>query len=497
VSPDLPEELLAGAEKPERRWIGLRNQEDVTAFVNVQVLPMDRERVLEDQTVLVRGGLIQEIAPSYRVEVPAGARVIDGQGKFLLPGLADLHVTLPSSGAPRQQVEDFMFLLLANNVLAVRGMAGEPYHLELKRGVASGSILGPTVWAGAPPLGGGNAQEPQEAVERMLAHRSAGYDLQPISGNIPVEAWDSLTEEAHSRGYTFGGDIPEDVGLRKALSTGISTVEHMDGYLQEIVADPVQTRLARGAAVPLREQLEAVEGRKMRAMAAHTRSSDTWVVPTLYLWENRFAPPPADSLLALPEMRVVPPYMTDAWILEAGASPSFLPETGQLMVETRRRLLRALAMAGVGVLMGTDSPGMFNVPGFSLRHELRSMLEAGLTPYEILVTGTRNVAEYATRELLEAGNFGTVEEGNRADLILLRANPFQELEALWDQEGVMVRGRWIGREELDAGLEAVAERVARESTDERPSLARSQELEPNAPPRQVGCPNLEARLSCR
>ena len=103
-------------------------QSDVTAFVHVNVLPMDRERVLEDHTVLIWDGQIQEVAPSYRVELPAGARVVEGEGRFLLPGLADLHVTLPSAGAGRQEAEDFMLLLLANNILAVRGMAGEPYR---------------------------------------------------------------------------------------------------------------------------------------------------------------------------------------------------------------------------------------------------------------------------------------------------------------------------------------------------------------------------------
>ncbi len=197
----------------------------------------------------------------------------------------------------------------------------------------------------------------------------------------------------------------------------------------------------------------------MRAIAAHTRSADSWVVPTLHLWENRHTQIDVDSLLALPEMRFVPSFIADGWILEAGSRNPVAPETAKLWVEVRQRILRALTMAGVGVLMGTESPGMFNVPGFSLRHEIRSMAAAGLTPYEILVTGTRNVADYARRELLEAGNFGTVEVGNRADLVLLRANPFQDLEALWDRKGIMVRGRWIPEEEIQETLFALAQKI--------------------------------------
>jgi imidazolonepropionase-like amidohydrolase len=435
------------------------SQEGTTAFVGVNVLPMDREKVLEDHTVLIQGGVIQEVAPSYRVSVPEGARIIDGTGLFLAPGLADMHVTLPSSQATSEQVEDFMFLLLANNVTVIRGMDGASNHLQIKRQIADGTLLGPTVWAGAPPLNGGNAPDGSAAIERMMAHRRAGYDFQPIAGGLTPQVWDSLSEEAHSRGYTFGGNIPSEVGLRAALSSGISFVEHLDGYLKEVVSDEVRSRLDRGEAVPLVTQLQTVEGRKMRAVAAHTRSSDSWVIPTLYLWEKRYGSPDVDSLLTLPEMRWVPSFISDGWILEAGGSGDVPPETGDLMVQVRQRILRALTMAGVGVLMGTDSPRMFNVPGFALRHELRSMAAAGLTPYEIMVTGTRNVSDYARNELLEPANFGTVVEGNRADLILLRANPLEDLEALWDQEGVMIRGEWIPRERIDGKLASMAETI--------------------------------------
>ncbi len=432
-------------------------QAETTAFVNVTVLPMDRERVLEDHTVLVQGGLIQEVAPSHRVQLPVGAQVIDGAGLFLLPGLADMHVWLPGPAATQEEIEQFMFLLLANNVTVVRGMRGSSNHLRLKRDVASETLLGPTVFAGSPPLGPSDARTPEASIARMMANRSAGYDLQVISANLPLVVWDSLTEESHSRGYTFGGTIPDSVGLRHALSSGISTIEHLDGYLAEIVSDPIRARLSRGEEVPLGEQVRAVEGRKMRAMAAHTRASDSWVVPTMYLWENRYRYLDVDSVLSLPEMSHVAETMRGYWITQKASREIVDPATAELLLEVRRRLLRAITMAGAGVLMGTGSPQMFNVPGFSLRHELESMEAAGLTPYEILVTGTRNVAEYARDELLEPGNFGTVTEGNRADLILLRGNPFQDLDALWSQEGVMVRGRWISRAEIDDRLEAFAE----------------------------------------
>lgn len=435
-------------------------QSNVVVFQHVNLLAMDRERVMEDHTVLIEGGTIREVAPSHRVAVPEGATVFDGQGLFLMPGLADMFVRLPDSRASDEEVEDFMFLLLANNITTVRGGMGNPHHLTLKRRVRTGQLLGPTMFVASPTFDERNTQDPDSTVALMLAHRSTGYDFQKTGRGIPLVSWDSLAEEAHSRGYTFGGLIPDSVGLRYALSSGISVVDHLDGYLQEVVSDPLEARLGEGEEIPLRVLLESVVGRKMRAMAAHTRSSDTWVVPTLHAWENLYSPVEADSFLNLPEMRYTTVAATSGWIREKGRAPRVDPETAELLVEVRQKIFRALVMAGAGVLMGTDSPSLFHVPGFSLRHEIRSMEAAGLTPYEVLVTGTRNAAEFASRELREAGNFGIIAPGNRADLLLLRGNPFDDLEFLWDQEGVMVRGRWISREEIDGRLERIAEKNA-------------------------------------
>lgn len=437
---------------------GLRAQSNLVAFQHVNVLAMDRERVLEDHTVLIEGDLIQEVAPSHRVVVPDGATVFDGEGRFLIPGLGDMFVRFPGPEASEEEVEDFLFLLLANNITTARGGVGQPYHLTLKRQVQRGEILGPTLYVAAPIMDESNTQDPDSTVELMLAHRSTGYDFQKTGRGIPLMSWDSLAEEAHSRGYTFGGLIPDTVGLRYALSTGISFVDHLDGYLQEVVADGLEARLQEGEEIPLRTLLDNTVGRKMRAIAAHTRSADTWVIPTLRSWEHLYLAPELDSMLALPETRYVSPETRELWARQWRMTPRVDPETAHLMVETRQDIFRALVMSGAGVLLGTDAPDRFNVPGFSARHEAESMLAAGLTPYEVLVTATRNAAEYAGRELREAGNFGIIAPGNRADLVLLRGNPFQDLSHLWNQEGVMVRGRWISREEIDGRLARLAEK---------------------------------------
>jgi hypothetical protein len=431
-------------------------QEGIVAFVNVNVLPMDRERVLEGYTVLVNGDRIESVAPAQRVRIPAGAHQIPGEGLYLLPGLADMDTRLPSPSAFPGRAEELFFLYVANGITVIRDVEGAPRKLGLRRQTASGQLLGPTVFVGAPGLDGANAPDPDGVEEVIQSNREAGFDFQRTLPGIPPESWDRMARAAHQIGFPFGGLVPTGVGLRHALSTGISTVDQLDGYLPEVVSDEVRHRLDRGEDVPLTELLESVEGRRIRAIAAHTRSSDAWVVPALWVVANLHRRFDVDSILALPEMRYAPEARREEWIREKASQRADPPELAEALIRTRGRILRALQMAGVGVLMGTGSPRMFAVPGFSLRRELRSMAEAGLTPYEILLSGTRSVAEYVRDELLRDGSFGTVEEGNRADLVLLRGNPLDDLEHLWDQEGVMVRGRWVSRARIDEGLAEIA-----------------------------------------
>ncbi|MDE2975036.1 MAG: amidohydrolase family protein [Gemmatimonadota bacterium] len=431
----------------------------LTAFADVTVLPMSSETVLPGRTVVVRDGAIAAVGPAGEVEVPRGATVIDGTGRFLMPGLAEMHAHVPpGADPPREAVEDILFLYVANGVTTIRGMLGSDYQIPLAGEIERGELLGPSFYVGAPSINGRSAPTPADAERLLHAHARAGYHLQKIHPGVSLETWDHMVEVANRVGLSYAGHVPAEVGLVHAIETGISTVEHLDGYVQAIASDDVQAQVGAGR-ISLGGLARGVDEAGLAEIVRLTIDHDVYVVPTMYLWENLYRATDPDEMLRQPEMRYVSAATREGWRRRAGAGLGAAEEV-ELYLALRRRILKALSDAGAGILMGTDSPQLFNVPGFALHRELRAMAGAGMSNYEILKSGTVAVGEYVASHLGLDGNFGTVAPGMRADLVLLGSNPLDELANLFDRVGVMVRGRWIGRAEIDAGLEALAAKHA-------------------------------------
>ena len=430
------------------------------AFTSVNVLPMDRNAVLEDQTVVVVDGRITEIGAADEVEVGAGATLIDGSGQYLMPGLAEMHAHVPpGANPPRDAVEDLLFLYIANGVTTIRGMLGSEYQIPLADELERGDLLGPTFYAGAPSINGNSAPTPEDAERLIRAHSEAGYHLQKIHPGVSLETWDRMVAVADEVGLTYGGHIPAAVGLEHAIETGMSTIDHLDGYVQAIASDDVQSQVNAGT-ISLGGLANGVDEAKLEAIVQLSVDHDIYVVPTMYLWENLYGTTDAEPILAQPEMKYVSAGQRDAWRRQAAGNPVSAPEDVAAFLDLRKRVLKRLSDAGVGVLMGTDSPQMFNVPGFALHRELAVVSDAGISNYEILRSGTSMVGTYVRDHLGLDGSFGTVAVGQRADLVLLGSNPLDALENLTDRTGVMVRGTWVSHDEIDAGLAAIAAKHA-------------------------------------
>ena len=432
---------------------------EITVFRGVDVISMESEAILLDQTVVVKGDAIHEMGSSHEIQTAKSATVIDGTGLYLMPGLAEMHAHVPSGDSPPQdQIEDILFLYIANGVTTIRGMLGSDYQIPLAQEIARGNILGPNFYVAAPSLNGSTAPDTTSAEQLVREHKIAGYHLQKIHPGVQLDVWNHMVRISKEVGLTYGGHVPQDVGLVHAINTGISTIDHLDGYVQAIASDDVVSQINTGQPVNLEGIVNAVDQDKIAEIVQLSLENDVYVVPTLYLWENLYGITDPNQFLVQPEMRYVSAAQREAWVRQAAAGPRDRPEVLGVFFGLRKKILKALSDAGVGILMGTDSPQMFNVPGFALHRELELLRESGMSNFEILRSGTSAVARYVNSHLGLDGNFGTIAPGQRADLLLLESNPLEDLSNLKDRVGVMVRGRWIPRREIDDGLRLLAEK---------------------------------------
>ncbi len=426
---------------------------DAVAFVGVNVVPMDAERILEGQTVVVRDGRIVEVGPVDAVEPPAGATLVEGMGRYLMPGLAEMHGHIPG-GQDLRYAENVLFLYVSNGVTTVRGMAGSPVHLEFRDRVERGDLLGPTIHAAGPSFNGNSAPTPEAAEALARDQQAAGYDLVKVaSGNL--EAYRRLAEVAHEIGMPFAGHIPEVVGLEGAIEARQTSIDHLDRYV-EFMVPPGTDLEGRGFGFFGSGVVDLADPDRIPLAVSMTREAGVWNVPTLSLVEHLASEVPGEEMAQAPEMQYMPRGVVDGWVRskrDFQARSDFQPPAATRLVELRRELTKALHDGGAMIALGSDAPQFFNVPGFSIHPEMEMMVASGLTPYEVLVTGTRNPAIYfETPE-----DFGTVEVGRRADLILLDANPLDDIAHLRRRAGVMVRGQWLPEAEIQARLAAIAD----------------------------------------
>ena len=437
------------------------------AITDVTVIPMTADTVLRAQTVVIRDGRIVEVGPASRVRVPADATRIAGRGRYLIPGLADTHTHLFSDGElPDAIAPAELGVMLANGVTAARLMIGTPEQLTLRQQVADGRVLGPQLWVASPQFAGrpqengvtvATAEDARAAVRQAKAD---GYDAIKLTFFITPEVYEAVTSEAKSHGLPVVGHVEPSIGVERALAAG-QQIEHLDAYLEAALADSAPSResLTQGGLFRLQNwrSMDHVDDRKLDALAGATARAGVWSGPTLNVFNDAFAGrPDFDEISGRAEWHSLPPSWralyfrarTSYW-REANAQVR-TPERRARYIAARNRLVRAIVDSGGKLLAGSDTPEWFHLYGHGLHRELQSFVAAGLTPYQALAAATSAPAEY-----LGAGaDWGTVAVGRRADLVLLRNNPLEDIRHTTAIDGVMIGGRWIPRDELDAMLAA-------------------------------------------
>lgn len=420
---------------------------DVVAFVGVNVLPMTGEIVLERQTVLASNGVISAVGGEEQIRVPRGAFVIKAHGKYLMPGLAEMHAHVPSGAASRAHRDDVLFLYVANGVTFARGMLGDPEHLTLRSDLAEHRILGPRLYTSGPSLNGESVTSPERGAELVREQQRAGYDFIKLHPGLSRDSFLAIARTAREVGIPFGGHVSRDVGLKLALENGQASVDHLDGYVLA-VSSAADDPTAHSDNLGL---VWKVEPSRIADIVARTRAGGTWVVPTQSLSENQINPLTPEALDARPEMRYVSAKTRADYRKRKQGTldiKGLTPELTNKYIGLRRQLIRALSDADAGLLLGSDAPQLFNVPGFSIHRELQTMVDAGLTPYRALRMGTSAPAAFVR----EPGKFGIVAAGASADLILIDANPLANVGNAQKITGVLVRGRWLSRQFIDDRL---------------------------------------------
>ncbi|MGB7395637.1 MAG: amidohydrolase family protein [Pricia sp.] len=426
-----------------------------TLIANTNIVDVRSGEILENRQVVVDSGKIKSV--SETIENPdAYANRIDAEGKFLMPGLAEMHAHIPQPPTSQERVEDVLFLYLSNGITTIRGMLGHPEHLQLRNQVAIGEIMGPRIFTSSPSLNGNTVKTPEEAADKVAAYQKEGYDFLKIHPGIQLEVFDQLVKTADSVGIRFAGHVPVDVGIRRALESRYASIDHVDGFLEGLVpesenVDPTENGFFGYNFSPLADTTKIDELVQLAA------ENEVWIVPTQSLFTKWFAPTEVDEMLRLPEMKYMPSATLEDWKRRkqesTGEDSGFDEQQWQKFDSIRKQLIKSLSENGHGMLLGSDAPQLFNVPGFSIQKEMRDMADAGMSNLEIIRSGTINPAIYFDMEDI----FGEVEEGLAADLILLEANPLESLDAFGQLLGVMVQGKWLPKNEIDQRLAKIAE----------------------------------------
>lgn len=400
------------------------------AFVNVNVIPMDAERILTGHTVVVRGGRIVAVGPVDAVDVPEDALRLAYDGTpYLMPGMADMHVHLDHA------VEDWLPLFIAAGVTTVLNLRGGPEHLVLRRRVHEENLLGPTIYTSGPFTNQPGIQTPADAERAVRDQEAAGYDLVKVHGNLTRAAFERLVEAAHEAGIAVAGHAPRNLPFDAVLEVGLPAIVHAEELLYTYFGTGPEADTMRIAPLARRA---AVAG--------------LWLTPTLSTFgaitRQWGKPAVVEAALRDTLSRYLHPALADRW---TNRNP-YLERTGNWVERAytfQFPLVRQFHEAGVRLLTGTDTPLPLLTPGFSLYDEIAVLAETGLPPYHALRAATANPGAYIEEQIDPEADFGTIAVGQRADLVLLSANPLDALNTLRRPAGVMVRGRWLDRAELD------------------------------------------------
>jgi len=450
--------------------IGAAAAAPAVAIVHVNLIDATGSPPQRDMTVIVRDQRIAELGKSAAVPLPADARVVDGYGKFLIPGLWDMHVhEVFGDWLPRNE-KVVLPLFVANGITGVRDMGGDlPVLREWRAQIAAGKLLGPRMYIAGPMLDGPVPRFPSSAPVANAADgrrwvddlKAGGVDFIKIQSLIPRDGYFAAAAEAKKVGLTFVGHVPDAVRASEASNAGQKSIEHFTGIFEG--CSTIEDQLVNGHRRGPGPNVSTYDANRARALIALMAKNQTWQVPTLVWERGQWLVDDIDKSHD-PLIKYAPSSWKDhTW-------PMFVHDIMESMdtdpLPVRKRFFQmelemtlAMFKAGVPFMAGTDTAaGVHVFPGFSLHEELALFVSAGLTPMQALQTATRNPAQFMGR----LADMGTVETGKLADLVLLDANPLDDINNTRRIRAVVLAGRYFDRAALDRMLLGVEQAAAAE-----------------------------------
>jgi imidazolonepropionase-like amidohydrolase len=444
-------------------------QESNLAFTHVNVIDATGAPVQADMTVIVQGKQILQIGKSGETAVPKTARVVDGHEKYLIPGLWDMHVHQIFGEWLPENEKIIPLLFVANGVTGVRDMGGDLEPLKKWRArIAEGKLLGPRMIIAGPMLDGPIPQFPSSAPVKDAADgrrivdelKKNGADFIKIQSLIPRDGYFAAAIEAKKAGIVFAGHVPDKVRATEASNAGQKSIEHLTGVFEG--CSTVEDELMAAPRGPGRGRfLSTYDPERAKALITLFVKNQTWQVPTLY-WERgewlieqtNSGPDPLTKYAPTAwRERTWPMFTRDiskSWSTDPVADR-------EKFVQAELKMVGEMKRAGVPILAGTDTAAGVRVyPGFSLHDELGLLVQAGLTPMEALQAATLNAGTF-----LGLADTGTIEKGKRADLVLLDANPLDDIGNTRKIQSVVLEGRYFSRADLDRLLHEVEEEAAK------------------------------------
>ncbi|MBX7173354.1 MAG: amidohydrolase family protein [Pyrinomonadaceae bacterium] len=446
--------------------ITLNISAQTVAFKNVNVIPLDKEQVLSNQTVLVRDGIIVEIGS--KVTLPKDAQIIDGKGKYLIPGLVDMHAHLLSDEKfPDSLAPDELKIMLANGVTTVRIMIGTPEHLILRKQSANQEILAPTLYVASPQISGRSFGDPfngyvvtneTQAREAVRHAKQVGYDFIKLTFFITRSVYDAVIDEADKQNIRVIGHVDRQVGLARVFEAK-QQIEHLDGFFEAMIPSsanlPGSTSGVYVWQAKAWESLDVLDEKIIPELARKSVAANPFSCPTLTFLKTSFGTGQTDEqVFSRPGYRFYPPELQKEmdeprhrfWENPPSA------ERRAKYVDYRNKITKAIWQAGGHIMAGSDSPEWLLLYGFSLHTELQNLVEAGLSNYAAIEAATKNPAMFfGTLE-----QTGTIEKGKKADMVLLDANPLEKISNTEKRSGVMLKGKYYTQTEMNKWLDEIA-----------------------------------------